>query len=57
LAATWFAAAREDLDQNHAGAAVRAWAGQHRWRVWCDIRIWCDIRLLLRVDGKRVDAE
>ena len=47
----WLAAAREDLDDDHAGAAARAWAGSHARRVQRDIR------LLLRVGGRWVGAE
>jgi hypothetical protein len=43
--------ALEHLDDDHAGAATRAWAMQHPQCVRCDI--W----LLLRVGGRRVGAE
>ena len=45
------AAAREHLDHDHAGAATRAWARQHAWRIRRDIP------LLLWVGGRRVGAE
>jgi hypothetical protein len=45
------AAACECLDHDHGGAATRAWAGQHAWRLWRDIR------LLLWIGGRRGDIE
>ena len=50
-AATSARSRARSLDHNHAGAAVRAWAGQHTRRVRCDIR------LLSRLDSRRVGAE
>jgi hypothetical protein len=44
-------AAREYLDDDHASATVRAWAGQHRWRIGGDI-----LRLL-RIAGRLGDSE
>ena len=41
----------EHLDDDHAGAAARAWAGRHARNILGDIR------LLLRVGGRRVGAE
>jgi hypothetical protein len=42
---------REDLDDDHAGAAARAWGGQRARRVRRGVR------RLLRLDGRRVGGE